>query len=270
MGHWYTEDGEPMYQVPYANGKGMRDTTLGDAKKLRLMKSVTTVLGLQDKPGLTTWLQQQTLKAVWENPPRGEYKDWCQRISLLSKSVGKAAAERGNAIHDQLEKYYTDGVTKEDPFIKLVIEFMHAHFPGVNWISEESFASKKHRFGGRIDLYSPEGIVLDFKTKDTADVKKMVAFDDHHMQTAAYAVGLAEHGKFNEKSTLKFSPGTETAPGNVALPRHVKRFNLFISTHTPGLITLTESTNFDRDWEMFYTLNKFWELKNNFGDNNVK
>ncbi len=247
MGHWYAQDGTPTYQVPYANGKGLRDTTLGDAKKLQLVPSVTTILGIQDKPGLTTWLQQQTLKAAWENPPRGDYKEWCQTISRASKSVGEAAAKRGNQIHDALEQYYTSNTGEADEYVDHVILFMNDRFPGVKWISEESFASKKHSFGGRIDLYSPEGIVLDFKTKDTADVKKMVAFDDHHMQTAAYAKGLCENKK-------------------IASAPHAKRYNLFLSTHTPGLITLTESTEFDKHWEMYYTLNKFWQLKNNFGE----
>jgi hypothetical protein len=31
-GHWYQPDGTPLHQVPKADGKGMRDTTLADAK----------------------------------------------------------------------------------------------------------------------------------------------------------------------------------------------------------------------------------------------
>ncbi len=33
-GHWYDADGKPAYEVPYADpSKGMRPTTLADAKK---------------------------------------------------------------------------------------------------------------------------------------------------------------------------------------------------------------------------------------------
>jgi len=56
--HWYTKDGEPAYTIERADGKGFRNTTLRDAKKLGLLPSVTTILGVAAKPGLQNWLQQ--------------------------------------------------------------------------------------------------------------------------------------------------------------------------------------------------------------------
>ena len=53
-GHWYTQEGEPMYTIVGANGKE-RNTTLRDAKKDNLVPSVTTVLSLVAKPGLENW-----------------------------------------------------------------------------------------------------------------------------------------------------------------------------------------------------------------------
>ena len=50
-GHWYTKTGEPMYTIVGANGKE-RNTTLADAKKLDLVPSVTTILGIVAKPAL--------------------------------------------------------------------------------------------------------------------------------------------------------------------------------------------------------------------------
>lgn len=248
MGHWYGRDGSPQYTIKGANGVE-RDTTLRDARKLGLVPSVTTILGVQDKPALLTWKQNQILHAAMEHPFKDGFdpKVWAKQIVDKSNKIGREAAERGSIIHDALEQYYLTGDTKDDAFIEPVVNFMHEHFPGVPWVPEASFTSLEYGYGGKVDMHSPQGIVLDFKTKDTADVKKMVAYDGHHMQTAAYAVGLAESLRFdNSMSTHK-----------------VRRYNLFISTHTPGLITLTESANFDKDWGMYYNLLMFWQLSNN-------
>ena len=59
-GHWYTQEGEPMYTIIGANGKE-RNTTLRDAKSLGLVPSVTTIMGIIAKPSLETWKQKQLL-----------------------------------------------------------------------------------------------------------------------------------------------------------------------------------------------------------------
>ncbi len=59
-GHWYTQEGKPAYTVVGSNGK-VRNTTLRDAKKLKLLPSVTTVMSVAAKPGLEAWKQQQLL-----------------------------------------------------------------------------------------------------------------------------------------------------------------------------------------------------------------
>ena len=49
-GHWYTQEGEPMYTIIGANGRE-RNTTLRDAKTLGLVPSVTTIIGMIAKLG---------------------------------------------------------------------------------------------------------------------------------------------------------------------------------------------------------------------------
>ena len=51
-GHWYTQDGKPMHWVDKADGKGTRNTTLRDARKLNLLPSVTNILKLLNNPEL--------------------------------------------------------------------------------------------------------------------------------------------------------------------------------------------------------------------------
>jgi hypothetical protein len=261
MSHWYTNTGAPMYTIVGANGKE-RNTTLRDARKLNLVPSVTTVMSVEDKPGLLVWMKNQILEAAVRKPfVESEYDAdfWKSMILQESEQIGKKAAEKGSIIHDGLEQFYKTGSFKNvkeitgnydlKDFVYPVIEFMEESFPGVQWISEESFCSELG-FGGKVDMYSPQGMVLDFKTKDTADIKKMIAYDQHHMQTAAYDTGLYEKGAFIGIN-----------------PDDIRRYNLFISTHVPGLITLTESTDFAREWGMFLDLLSFWQKKNNYVPN---
>jgi hypothetical protein len=67
-GHWYQPDGTPLHQVPKADGKGMRDTTLADAKKLGLLPSVTGITDIVAKPALMNWKAAQVAAAAFENP----------------------------------------------------------------------------------------------------------------------------------------------------------------------------------------------------------
>ena len=62
-GHWYAADGSPAYKIIGKNGKE-RNTTVRDARERNLVPSVTTVLGLVAKPGLSNWLQQQVLLSL--------------------------------------------------------------------------------------------------------------------------------------------------------------------------------------------------------------
>lgn len=262
--HWYDLHGEPVYQVPNKSKPGtVRDTTLSDARKLKLVKSVTTVFDVLDKQALRTWQIEQIKKEVFTSCMGGveftdeeQFEKWWRGILYDSGKIGRASAERGAELHNALEEYYLSNevVEKEREFIEPVIRLIQEQFKGVRWVPEQSFASKTYGFGGRVDMYSPDGIILDFKTKATSDIKKMKPYDAHHMQTAAYAVGLAENLAFPMF-------GNE---GRLNVAKNVKRYNLFISTEKPGLLNLTESTDFDRDWGMFDNLNRYWDLMNSF------
>ena len=68
--HWYDRDGKAVFEVPKAKGGGMRATTIADARKLGLYPSVTTVLGVLDKPQLTDWKLAQVSNWCHGNPPQ--------------------------------------------------------------------------------------------------------------------------------------------------------------------------------------------------------
>lgn len=239
--HWYSEDGLSAYTVTDAKGNE-RPTTLRDARKFNYWPSVTTVIQVKASPGLDMYRQGQLLDAVWGCPPkkRDNFDIWKRKVISSSKEHANNASARGTQIHDALE-----GALKGEglalhmhSLCAPVLEFLNKNFPNAKWQPERSFCNLEYGYGGKVDLSCPYGIILDFKTKDTDDVGKMKPYDDHHMQTAAYAVGLG-------------MPGAD-------------RYNLFISTQVPGLIKLTKSDNFGRDWAMFEHLLRYWQLSNNY------
>lgn len=246
MSHWYDVDGNPHHTVIGLNGKE-RPTTVRDARKHGWWPSVTTILSIPASGALDNYKQNELLKAAMQNP-FSEDKDvekWKKTVVTMAQEHSKQARERGGELHNALEKYYKTGEVdkKERGWIEPVIKFMEERFPDVDdWVAEEGLYCDLG-FAGTVDLYSPKHkLVLDFKTKDQNDVKKMKAYENHHMQTAAYAVMVQE--------------------GNIIEYAYQwQRYNLFISTQKKGLLNLTESEDFEKDWGMFYKLLRYWQIK---------
>lgn len=241
MGHFYDNvTGEAKYTVIARNGKE-RDTTLADARKIGLSKSVTTVIGQLDKPALTTWIKGQVLDAVISYPFKGGNEEQWRAIILdRAGKKGKDAANAGTKIHDELEQYYIDfgGSLIVPDNIAHVVTAIHDTFGFQDWIPEASFCHNND-FGGKVDLHSAE-VLLDFKTKDSIDLKKFKAYPEHKMQLAAYEKGLG----------IKF-----------------KRYaNVFISSIDTSIVEIIEHTpeDIEKAWKMFDCLNQFWNIANNF------
>src|SRR6056300_829607 len=117
-GHWYTQEGEPMYTIIGANGKE-RNTTLRDAKKENLVPSVTTILGMIAKPSLENWKINQALNsALTLERYEGESSEsFAYRCKYDSKKIGMEAAKQGTKIHYQIEKGFL-GLGQTKPYKK--------------------------------------------------------------------------------------------------------------------------------------------------------
>src|SRR5512137_513286 len=102
--HWYQRDGVPLHTVPSAKGEA-RATTLGDARKLGLLPSVTNILGVIAKPELTAWLQEQAVVAALTLPRLdGEAEDaFAKRVVADALSTRDGAADFGSAFHHGAE-----------------------------------------------------------------------------------------------------------------------------------------------------------------------
>jgi len=251
MAHWYnSETGQCQYTVPRADGKGDKEPTIREARKLKLYPGVTTIIGVADKPGIRTWLEKQLLLACEQHPYHEglDVEVWRKQVLAISKTIQRESADRGHKVHDMLEKAYLLELVPEDlqslvyPVMELIDEQIAA-LPIGCWVPEMSFAFDG--FGGKVDLCSIEHqIVIDFKTKDVEDITKVKAYHEHCMQLAAYRNGLA-------------------------IP-NARCYNLFINTrkvngkYQPPVLHEWTEEELQKGYEMFTHLKNYWRLLNNY------
>ena len=246
-GHWYDQDGNPAYTIIGANGSE-RNTTLRDARKLKLVPSVTTILGVAAKPALENWKVDQAILAATtlEQHNSETLEEFRSRIKWQSKQEGKKAAERGTEIHAQIEKGFK-GKSKNDAYCA-VRDYLELMFPGETWFAEESFTSNLG-YGGKMDLRSAAGVFVDFKTKDglteNSDGSKLV-YDEHGMQLSAYAAGA-----------------------NFINP---ERMSVFIDRKDPTIVCgyVWPQESHERHLEMFKQLLSYWKLVKKYNPNEEK
>jgi hypothetical protein len=238
--HWYHRDGTPCYEVPRADGKSMRATTLADARKLDLLPSVTSIMKCAARPQLQRWMSEQLLMAALTLPrkPDESEKSWISRVWQDSSEQGRKAAEHGSRIHAAIEGHFLGKAPDPDmwPYVRWTAEVIRKEFGMLEWLPEKSFADTEMGYGGKVDLHA-EGVVLDFKGKD-GDLVGVECYDEHYMQLAAYARGLKMPGA---RCGIVFVSRTE--PGTVK-----------IVMHTP------EQTM--RGWKMFHALLQYWKANN--------
>jgi hypothetical protein len=237
-GHWYDKDGNSAYEVQAKDGS-MRGTTLRDARKLSLVPSVTTILGVIAKPGLENWKMQNTVLAAMTLPRmEGESLDaFSLRVIQDGKETGRKAAQLGTDIHASLDKAYSgkDYDPAHEVYVKAVQEAVFLKYGEQDWIAEKSFAHGLG-FGGKIDLAS-SSIVIDFKTSSfTEDKIKTLGYDEHVWQLAAYATGLCI-----QKPILA---------------------NVYVSTVTPRLVFIKEYTQEESEWgwDCFSSFLNAWKI----------
>jgi hypothetical protein len=247
--HWYRVDGSPCHSLPRADGK-TRPTTLADAKTLRLLPSVTSILSIFSKPQLDIWKQRQVALAA-ERVERcdGELDDtYADRVMAAAFRQVAEAADLGSRIHAALESYYVGVPYPEDlaPYVA----------PVVKWKQEKQliFAQREkvvvnlaHGFAGTMDVAVRfgDGIgVLDFKTRKTKPGMPIIPYDGQAMQIAAYAATF-----WGEESLARVYGG-----------------NVFISTTEPGRMEVFtyRPEQLVVEWETFRMACAIWRHLRNY------
>jgi hypothetical protein len=240
-GHWYAVDGSPAYEIVGKNGN-LRPTTLRDARKLNLVPSVSMIMKEAAAPALVNYFKNQVAMAAWENPREAEEtaQAYMSRILACSKEHSETARDKGTAIHGCIEKALCGG-----GYDRTFNDHTHASLEALtSWCGSEGIRAEKSfyhplGFGGKCDVHKP-GFVADFKTKEFDADNLPAVYDNHAQQLAAYREG------FN-------MPNARCAI-------------IYVSTKIPGLTHLVEidQEELDRGWEMFCTLLRYWQLKQNY------
>lgn len=266
MTHWYSNAGEPMHKVPNKSKPGeLRDTTLRDARKLKLNPSVTTVTKIIDKGDtLLEWQIRQALYSAsvhpdgWpefacddngclreDDPAFRKWAAYCRRDARLQVDV---KAERGSILHDAMMRAHHSRHTIEPQYhahVDGMMEMLHKQFGERRWIAEKTFACPEG-FGGSVDLQTADDdddqIILDYKFKDfgAEAFADQFVYDEHKMQLGGYSIGLRK-------------------------PR-ARLFNAFGSISDPGRVLLHAHTKEDAEHgrEMFMAALKFWQIKHKY------
>jgi hypothetical protein len=122
-GHWYTAEGESAHVVIGKNGKE-RNTTVTDARQMGLYPSVTSVLGIMDKPQLTSWKIEQAIMASLTLPKEEDetLETYARRVVKDSKESTTKAAEHGTKMHTEMENILLGRACSTDEVLKPYIE----------------------------------------------------------------------------------------------------------------------------------------------------
>lgn len=245
-GHFYFEDGSPCFKVPNLSKAGqVRNTTVTDARKLKLYPSVTTIISLLKSIQLNYWSEGIVLDMCYDNPrnheddySRDDYHDFIRRLVIEEKAK---APDEGSAIHKSIEL----GLVKfnlSDPYIEQV--------RGVKeWIEwngitikelEAELIPRRCGFGGTVDFIGEKDdvpYIIDFKTKMTKG-KTIRQYSTQQLQLAGYKYGLGY--------------------------KKARLFNLYVSRDEPGFVKPIEvpETKHDSLIERFLLLKKYYQLAN--------
>lgn len=190
--HWYNKQGEAVFEVIKASGVGMRPTTLADARKLGLLPSVTTILGIIDKPQLVDWKVKQAIQACFDNRPTGTLDEYVKAMQAQSEEQVGDAADLGTAIHAALEAAFA-GETYDSAMAPYVMPTLaKVSQAGIKLVEHElRLVNELVGYAGTTDAVMVDGGgrqgILDFKSRKTKPGQKCTPWETEPMQIAAYA-----------------------------------------------------------------------------------
>lgn len=211
--HWYTVEGKPCHTQPKVKG-GERATTITDARKLNLVPSVTTVLGVFAKPSLTSWMIWDAINTCVDNPMFGseDKAAYNKRIQSLRAENGDKITGFGTTIHDAIEKALSGAMDWNVPittpegqtyelaeYVNPVLELFNDN----GWRPLELETTLVgDGYAGTADVVyvaDNEYGIIDFKTTgDATKDEKYLVQPEYKAQIALYH--LAEHGGIDDKA----------------------------------------------------------------------
>jgi hypothetical protein len=177
--------------------------------------SVSTVVGLLDKPGLVGWAHKLGLAGVVD---LRAHRDAAKQAGKITHAlVESCLAARGRVYFGDIDtdKAYADtdlsGYTEEEialsrPAFGRAARLLAGIGPMTTGLIEYSMISEKHQFGGRLDWYGVAGESGPLTLMDIKSGKDVYA--DSVIQAAAYRGLLLELGNKVERVIIARIGGT--------------------------------------------------------------
>lgn len=199
MAHFYDRNGVAHHQVRRADGKGLRDTHVGDARKNDWLPGVTDILKMVQSEGLERYKIRQAIYAA-ETLPRIEGETSDQRVARIMSDAdehARQARDRGSEIHEIYTRYFHgQEIRAEDARYAAHLSAFHAaEIHKVHW-SERCLVAGD--YAGTADLYFQHkihgNILADFKGQDVKD-DRAVIYKNYMWQIAAYVQALELKGE---------------------------------------------------------------------------
>lgn len=198
---WYQRNGEGVWEVKAKSQPGMKAVTVREARELKLLPSVTSILQVIAKPELEAWKIEQAILAAMtlprlENEPTDAF---ARRVADDSEKQRDTAAEFGSTIHKCIEAHLTGDIMtlqampKEVlPWLDEFIKWQEDHLLTVH-ATEYVAVNEEVGYAGRIDLHGEikdiGEAVCDFKSQRVKNGKPMF-HQDWVLQLAAYSRAL--------------------------------------------------------------------------------
>jgi len=242
--HWYHPNGTPCFEVPRANGSGMRPTTLADARKLSLFPSVTTLLKTLNKPALNDWLIEQGLLACLTSPRAdGEGLDaFVHRILHVERVQDQEASlarDLGTDMHAGMAALFRGERIEDD--LRPWIEPAYQAVKRKDSLWQVETVVVGDGYAGTVDLIqsTPDAVlIVDWKT--TKKLPKS-AWPEHLLQLGAYAKAYQDPGE-----------------------RPITTANVYISTVDCGKFTICVHGPWHPAAEAFRNLVALWQWQNSY------
>ncbi len=243
--HWYNTKGERMRQVPKKSKPGeFRDINLRWDRELNPKPSVTSILKEHANPGLVQYFERQARLAGYTAPhiDSETEKQTDDRIAHSAREHANLAADLGTRTHKAIERWIRKGWTlarpDEIPLLDMYKEWHNENITNIQCVEHRFYCDMG--YAGTIDMvaeYQGEMAVIDFKTQGATLGKKMVAYQGHGEQLAAYAYG--------------WSP---------ARYEDLRLINVMISTNPddPRIEVIDHTDRRYHWWQMFHLTYRLW------------
>jgi len=276
-----------LHTVLSAKGEPRR-TTLGDARKLGLLPSVTNIIGVIAKPELTAWLQEQAVMAALTLPRQpGEREDaFAKRVVADSRTTRDGAADFGTAFHNGAERVArtleVDPADRLAPWLNLYRDWFQASCARLLW-TERALVNAEVGYAGTADLlmeHRVHGLTLvDLKTQHVRGTSGQATYRSWGYELAAYRFAFPSSPGFRLRGA---SAGQVDATDPPSLGFHLRAasagqvgatggkpvtcMNLIMNSrepHPPVEAPLSEE-HLERSWAGFEAAHRLWVIEKGY------